>query len=347
MHRLSSVAPLRALRRLRLSRQRRVVTPTRALALVLALTILPLAAEGTAAAASSTYLSNCGANLRARASTASAIRASIPIDTVVTVSGKVSGGGWSTSCRTWVRGSSWFTVTAINGRSVSSLFGVSVVYAATGLFRLSSTGYLEGIDVSNWLGVIDFAKVKAAGKQFVFAKASEGTDWTDASYARNKARAMAAGLPFGAYHFARPGRAAGDAIKEADHFIAVMGLTHGMLRPVIDLEVTGGLGTAKLQSWVRALLDRIYSRLGVRAMIYTTASFWASYMGGTSWFALNGYSVLFIAHWTSASPSLPASGWAGRGWTLWQYSECGRVAGIRGCVDLDRLKGTDLLGLVY
>lgn len=334
MHRHSRVAPLRAL------------TPARALALVLALAVLPLAAEG-AVAASTSYTSNCGVNIRARATTASIIRAAIPVDAVVTVSGMVSGGSWSTSCKTWVHGRSWFTVTAISGRSVSSLFGVSVVYAATGLFRPSSTGYLEGIDVSNWQGTIDFAKVKAAGKRFVFAKASEGTTWTDASYARNKANAIAAGLRFGAYHFARPGSATGDAVKEADHFIAVMGLKHGMLRPVLDLEATGGLGVRALQSWVRSFLGRIYSRLGVRAMIYTTASFWASYMGSTTWFATNGYPVLFIAHWKVASPSLPASLWASHGWTFWQYSNCGPVAGIRGCVDLDRFKGSDLTGVLY
>lgn len=346
MHRLSSVAPLRALRPLRHRRPFRLLTPTRVLAVVLALTVLPLAAE-SAAAASTAYTSNCGANIRARATTSSAIRTTISVDTVITVSEKVAGGSWSATCKTWVHGSSWYKVVAINGRSVSSLLGVSAVYAATGLFRLSSSGYLEGVDVSNWQGPIDFAKVQAAGKRFVFAKASEGTTWTDASYARNRAGAIAAGLRFGAYHFARPGSAAGDAVREADHFIAVMGLKHGMLRPVLDLEVTGGLGVTALQSWVRSFLGRIYSRLGVRAMIYTTSSFWASSMASTTWFASNGYTVLWIANWKVSSPSLPASLWAGHGWTFWQYSDCGSVPGIRGCVDVDRFKGSDLTGLVY
>lgn len=349
MHRLSRVAPLRALRPRRAVRTHptlRLLGPTRVLAVVLALAVLPMAADGVAAA-STPYRSNCGVNIRARASTASPIRTTIPADTVITASGKVTGGSWSTSCRTWVRGSSWYTVTAINGKSVSSLFGVTVVYAASGLFRLSASGPIEGVDVSNWQGAIDFTKVKAAGKQFVFAKASEGTTWTDASYARNKANAIAAGLQFGAYHFARPGSAAGDAVREADHFIAVMDLKHGMLRPVIDLEASGGLRVTALQSWVRSFLGRIYSRLGVRAMIYTTASFWASNMGSTTWFARNGYTVLWVAHWKVTAASLPASQWAGNGWTLWQYSACGSVAGIRGCVDLDRFKGSDLTGLIY
>jgi len=32
---------------------------------------------------------------------------------------------------------------------------------------------------------------------------------------------------------------------------------------------------------------------------------------------------------------LPANDWSGHGWTFWQYTDCGTVPGIQGCVDLD------------
>jgi GH25 family lysozyme M1 (1,4-beta-N-acetylmuramidase) len=64
-------------------------------------------------------------------------------------------------------------------------------------------------------------------------------------------------------------------------------------------------------------------------------------MGNSRWFANNGY-ALWIAHWHVAQPRVPASNWAGHGWTIWQYDNCGSVAGIDGCVDLDRLNGTDI-----
>ena len=63
----------------------------------------------------------------------------------------------------------------------------------------------------------------------------------------------------------------GDAVAEADHFIATAGWGSGDLLPVLDLETTGGLGVAKLQAWVSAFLGRIYDRTGVRALIYTLA----------------------------------------------------------------------------
>ena len=80
-------------------------------------------------------------------------------------------------------------------------------------------------------------------------------------------------------------------------------------------------------------------------MIYTTASFWKSNLGNTDWFATNGYR-LWVAHWTSdPQPRVPASNWGGQGWTVWQYDNCGAIDGITGCVDSDRLNGTNLAAL--
>jgi lysozyme len=76
-------------------------------------------------------------------------------------------------------------------------------------------------------------------------------------------------------------------------------------------------------------------------MIYTSPSFWRERMGNTTWFAENGYE-LWIAHWHTDTPRMPAANWGSAGWTLWQTSDCGQVAGIDGCVDLDVYNGTDI-----
>jgi len=146
----------------------------------------------------------------------------------------------------------------------------------------------------------------------------------------------------GAYHFARPSAVAGDAIAEADHFVDTAAPRSGELLPVLDLEVSGGLGTSALQAWVQAFLDRVYERTGVRGLIYVSPSFWSTYVGNTQSFAKGGYSILWIAHWTAAaSPTVPASNWGGHGWTFWQYTSDGSVPGISGRVDLDRYRYTD------
>ena len=316
----------------------------RVLALAVVLTVLPAAAGG-ALASTSSLISSCAVNLRAAPSTSATLRRVIPAGTAVTVSARVSGSAWLADCPSAVSGSSWFAIVAIGGRSVSSLLGVSVVYGASGLFHSAGSSY--GIDVSSWQGSIDFGKVRLAGWRFVIAKATEGSTWTDSRYAANKAGAMNAGLNFTGYHFARPSSAAGDAVNEADHFISVLGLSRGMLVPSLDLEVSGGLGTTALQSWARAFLSRVYTRLGVRAMIYTNPTFWRTSMGNTTWFAANGYRVLWVAQYGTTALSVPGSNWGGYGWALWQYSSCGSVPGISGCVDVDRYRSSDFTPVTY
>ena len=329
---------------------RRLAVPI--LLALLLVTVIP-AGVGFADAAPSGWAANCAVNVRVRPTTLSPRQTVIATNTLVTVSGKVSGGAYMTTCRKAVSGASWLAITAIGGRSVSTLFGVKVVYAASALFHSTApapsapTGPVDGIDISHWNGPVDFGKVRASGKRFVIAKATEGRLYTDDAYARNRAGAMAAGLAFTAYHFAHPDSTRGDATLEADHFVAVAGLRHGMLVPALDLESGQVLGTAALQTWAKTWLRRVYVRLGVKPIIYTTPGFWQSYMANTRWFADNGYHVVWVAHWDARTPATPAANWGGHAWTFWQYSNCGKVPGVSGCVDLDRFGGTDLSKLQY
>jgi len=198
----------------------------------------------------------------------------------------------------------------------------------------------EGIDISHWQGTINWTTVAAAGKKFAFMKASESTDYVDPTYTWNRAHAKAAGLLVGAYHFAAPTAVAGDAVAEADHFLATATPTHGELLPVLDLERTGGLSPTALTGWVQAYMGRILQQTGLHGVIYCSPNFWKTYMNDTTWFAANGYTVLWIAHWTTATaPILPAAAWNSNGWTFWQYTSSGVVPGISGSVDLDRYNG--------
>ena len=217
--------------------------------------------------------------------------------------------------------------------------------------------YTQGIDISHWQGTIDWAKVAASGKRFAFMKASQDTGFVDDRYQTNRAQAKANGLKVGAYHFAQPELTltdtAGtpdpvpDAVAEADHFIDTATPQSGELIPVLDLEDYGktatdpGLSPTDLRTWVRAFLERVYERTGVRAVIYTSPSFWSTRTANDPWPAANGYQTLWIAHWKVAAPTLPASNWGGLGWTFWQYTNEGTVPGISGRVDLDFYRSAD------
>lgn len=325
-----------------------------ALALLL-VTLVPIGA-GIADAASARWVANCDLNIRSRPTTLSTIRVRIAKGTSVTTSGTVTGGAYMTNCPGSVSGSDWLAITTIGGRSVKSLYGVMTVYAASRLFHkvagtvtagTASWGRIYGIDISQWNGRVDFAKVRGAGKRFVIARATAGRLITDSAYAHNRAGALAAGLAFTAYHFAMPDLTRGDAIKEADHFVAVAKLQKGMLIPALDLETGSWIGRARLRTWVETWLSRVSSRLGVKPMIYTTQAFWTAYVGGTSWFSDHGYHVMWVADWSHSAPRVPDSAWDGHGWTFWQYSDCGSVRGVQHCVDLDQFRGPDLAPVTW
>jgi GH25 family lysozyme M1 (1,4-beta-N-acetylmuramidase) len=201
---------------------------------------------------------------------------------------------------------------------------------------------LPGIDVSHYQGTPDWSRVKSSGVRFVIAKATEGTTFLDSQYSTNKQQLEALGIAFGAYHFANPDTSAGDAVAEADWYLANANLKGKNIVPVLDLERTGGLGKRKLKKWAKAWVEQVRVKLGVKAMIYAAPAFWRDNLGDTRWFADNGYR-LWVAHWTTADePRVPAGNWGGKGWTVWQYTSCSSVDGISGCVDGDRYNGSAL-----
>ncbi len=204
----------------------------------------------------------------------------------------------------------------------------------------------KGIDVSHYQGSIDWLSVEGAGYSFAIANASEGTTITDATYPLNRLGANGVGLHVGAYHFARPAGSTNvaltsSAIAQADHFLSAAQPKRGDLLPVLDMEQTGGLSSGPLTAWTQAWLGEIVARLGVKPMIYASPNFWKTSLGDTPVFATAGHR-LWIAHWTKAArPLVPGANWGGLGWTFWQWTDCAHVPGISGCVDGDRLNGTN------
>jgi GH25 family lysozyme M1 (1,4-beta-N-acetylmuramidase) len=209
-----------------------------------------------------------------------------------------------------------------------------------------------GIDVSRFQGPIDWPTVATAGIKFAFVQASRGSgsDCTvkpaqcgaDPLFASNRVAAESNRIRVGAYHraFAAGGTtddARADAIAEADIFLAAVGsLQSGELVPVLDVETPfSGMTATTLRTWIRVWVKKVNKRLGRKPMIYTNASSWAA-TGNTLEFAKAKY-PLWVAEWGVSRPSVPAANWAGNGYSVWQYSSSGTVAGISGKVDQDRL----------
>ena len=218
-----------------------------------------------------------------------------------------------------------------------------------GIFVLTSPAaaapFARGIDVSRWKGSVAWSRVAHGGYRFAFAEATNGFK-ADPTFARNQGGAKAAGLAFGAFHFARPAGSTAraviaNAIGQADFFVSVAQPQTGELAPVLDLERTGSLSPASLRAWTAAWLDEVQLQVGIRPTIYASPTFWRRAVGDASVFATGG-SSLWVAHWRVANPRVPAANWGASGWTFWQWTNCSRVPGIRGCVDGDRYRESRL-----
>ena len=224
------------------------------------------------------------------------------------------------------------SVTAV--RRTTRLFVVLVTSLAA--MAASALAYADGVDVSHWQGSVSWSKVKAAGMQFAFMKATESTTYTDTQLATNWAGTQAVGLYRGAYHFARPSTSAGSAAKQAAYFVSKVGSFQnpGTLPPVLDLEASGGLSVTSLRTWTATWLSEVERLTGRVPMIYVSPAFWEHYLGNST--AFTRY-PLWIAHYGVTTPRVPG-GWPT--WTFWQRTSSGSVSGISGNVDMNRFNGT-------
>ena len=200
-------------------------------------------------------------------------------------------------------------------------------------------GSVVGIDVSTYQGTVDWAKVKAAGKTFAFARVTHGTGTIDNQFAKNWPAMKAAGIIRGAYQYFEP---ADDALEQAKLFVdkinAAGGFEEGDLPGVIDVEKMGTASAAQLRTMVHTWIDYVEEKTNRRPIIYAGSYFWDDHSLGTDF---SSY-PLWGPHYTTADCHLISSAW--NDWTFWQHSDEGTVSGISGAVDLDRYNG-DLASL--
>ena len=182
----------------------------------------------------------------------------------------------------------------------------------------------EGIDLSHHNGPVDWGRLGTEPLDFVYLKATEGTDHTDPRFQENWQAATRLGWQVGAYHFYLLCR---DGAPQAENFIRQVEVRPGTLPPAVDLEhahnckARGGRDAALTE--LRAFLGALEAEYGAVPVIYTTPAFHAEWLAGEG----------FEAHpvWIRSLEGPPE-----RPHAIWQYSMKGKVAGVEGNVDLNR-----------
>jgi lysozyme len=207
----------------------------------------------------------------------------------------------------------------------------------------------NGIDVSHYQGLIDWNKVKADPKKYLYAimKCTENIDYADPTTARNVAGADSVEIDNSVYHF---WRALSTGKKQAEWFLKHLPKMPKMPL-VIDVEDSTNVPPDPSPDFARRCLVNIREMAielekaqGRRPIIYTGAWFWNRIANqysirepdGTYWWSKYD---LWVASYTTNAPILP---WGWTKWLLWQYSSKGVVSGINASCDLDYFNGDEI-----
>ena len=189
-----------------------------------------------------------------------------------------------------------------------------------------SSGKIFGIDVSHHQGDINWNKVKKwkdKSIQFVYIKATEGATYVDKTYEKNFKGAKEQKILTGSYHYFRTTSSVKDQFK---NFIQTISKEDQDLIPLIDVEEKKNWNKKEFHKNFKEFLGLIENHFGQKPMIYTVNSFYNINLSGK----YNDYHFL-IARYGKNSPNMRDKS----NWTIWQFSETGKVDGIPKLVDID------------
>ena len=181
---------------------------------------------------------------------------------------------------------------------------------------------IKGIDISNWQGNVDFNKVKNAGYEIVYIKATEGQHTLDKNFNTNYANAKASGINIGFYHFLHGNE---NGKTQAEWMYSNIKDKEFQCKIAIDVEVTDGANADTLSQIVCDFAETIKELTGKDIVVYTYTSFLGSNLNSS----IDKY-PLWIAEYGVSQPRIS------RNYIGWQYADNGQVDGCpNGNTDLD------------
>lgn len=205
-----------------------------------------------------------------------------------------------------------------------------------------------GPDLNEFSKDVNFEKL-AKNSDFIYLRGSgsgTGKLRIDKKFIEFAKECRKYGIPCGAYHFAKPYKDLQTAVQQADQFIDVLQQgfgkgDYGDLFPVLDVEVpiNKSLTTTELVNWIDKFRDRFEEKTRRRLMLYTGLFFIDLYDGFKV--AGKGYPLSDMPLWIAmykripSNPKIPPNigGW--RRWTIWQYTDEGKLDGVGNPLDLN------------
>jgi GH25 family lysozyme M1 (1,4-beta-N-acetylmuramidase) len=177
------------------------------------------------------------------------------------------------------------------------------------------------LDISHHNDVTSWSQIVGAGIVGIIHKATEGTSYVDDQYAKRRGGALAAGLVWGAYHFAN----GSNVQAQVDHFLEVVGIDDATLY-ALDWEDDPN-GNTMSADQAKQFLELIGQRIGQgRCVVYSGNT--AKQKLGNRQDPFFGLHRLWLAQYSSSNIKVQAS------WDdcwLWQYSDGNVGPSPHGC----------------
>lgn len=189
---------------------------------------------------------------------------------------------------------------------------------------------IQGLDVSEFQGNINWTQVKNAGYRFAMIRAGYGFSTLDQKFRQNITECNRIGMPAGAYWFCYA-ISPETAVQEADACINAISpyrieypVCYDIEQDSVNYAAQKGVTiTPDLAARiVKAFCNRVEER-GYFAMYYSNHNFLNTYL---PWEMARRY-ALWYAYYNKKYDGIDCG--------IWQYSSTGRIPGISGDVDLD------------
>lgn len=192
---------------------------------------------------------------------------------------------------------------------------------------------IHGIDISHYQGKIDWeqlknAMIKGCPVRFVIIKSTEGSSRLDENFRENFNQARDFGFIRGVYHFWSN---KSTAREQAYYFLDQVHLTDGDLPPVLDIEhKPADKSVEDFQRDVLTWLHIVEDKYHVKPIIYTYYKFKEQYLSAP---VFEDYPY-WIAHYYVDKVQYKGK------WKFWQYTDVGKLPGIKGYVDFNIYNGS-------
>lgn len=190
----------------------------------------------------------------------------------------------------------------------------------------NSSSKIYGIDISHHQGKIDWSSVKEWNNheiKFVYIKATEGATYQDSRYDYNIRQAQKHGFLVGSYHYFRT---TSSVEEQFNNFKSATYNQTQDLIPLIDIEERKNWDDLEFDKNLKHFLELVEEEFNQKPMIYTVNTFYNKYLHGK----YTNYHFL-IGRYGSKEPWMKD----GSNWTIWQFSESGKIDGIDKSVDID------------